>query len=122
MLGEDEDWLQEICSEMDPEDGRLTSRDREEAYRRRQADERFRAQQRFMAGADCGWTMLDGLGGFYCRRNGRTFRTVQDKDKRWSLFRVAGPEDKGALLGTYQGRRDATKALEKIAYGPEPQW
>ena len=24
MLGEDEDWLQEICSEMDPEDGRLT--------------------------------------------------------------------------------------------------
>lgn len=24
MLGEDEDWLQEICIEMDPEDGRLT--------------------------------------------------------------------------------------------------
>jgi hypothetical protein len=24
MLGEDEDWLQEVCSEMDPEDGRLT--------------------------------------------------------------------------------------------------
>jgi len=24
MLGEDEDWLQEICGEMDPEDGRLT--------------------------------------------------------------------------------------------------
>ena len=24
MLGEDEDWLQEICTEMDPEDGRLT--------------------------------------------------------------------------------------------------
>jgi hypothetical protein len=24
MLGEDEDWLHEICSEMDPEDGRLT--------------------------------------------------------------------------------------------------
>jgi hypothetical protein len=103
------------------EEDRLT-REREEAYRRRQADERLRAQQRFMAGADCGWTMLDGLGGFYCRRNGRTFRTEQDKDKRWSLFRVTGPEDKGALLGTYQGRRDANKALEKIAYGPEPQW
>jgi hypothetical protein len=24
MLGEDEDWLHEICIEMDPEDGRLT--------------------------------------------------------------------------------------------------
>jgi len=24
MLGEDEDWLHEICAEMDPEDGRLT--------------------------------------------------------------------------------------------------
>jgi len=24
MLGEDEDWLHEICNEMDPEDGRLT--------------------------------------------------------------------------------------------------
>ena len=24
MLGEDEDWLHEICTEMDPEDGRLT--------------------------------------------------------------------------------------------------
>src|SRR5664280_1268542 len=24
MLGEDEDWLQDICTEMDPENGRLT--------------------------------------------------------------------------------------------------
>lgn len=24
MLGEDEDWLHDICIEMDPEDGRLT--------------------------------------------------------------------------------------------------
>jgi hypothetical protein len=24
MLGEDENWLHEICTEMDPEDGRLT--------------------------------------------------------------------------------------------------
>jgi hypothetical protein len=26
ILGEDEDWLHEICSEMDPEDGRLSER------------------------------------------------------------------------------------------------
>jgi hypothetical protein len=97
-------------------------REREEARLRYQTEERLRAQQRFMAGADCGWTKLDGLNGFFCRRNGRIFRTAQDKDKRWSLFRVTGPEDTGAILGTYQGRRDANKALEKIAYGPEPQW
>jgi hypothetical protein len=24
MIGEDEEWLQNICTEMDPEDGRLT--------------------------------------------------------------------------------------------------
>jgi hypothetical protein len=29
--------------------------------------------------------------------------------------------DKGELLGTYQGRGDANKALAKIAYAPEPQ-
>jgi len=47
---------------------------------------------------------------------------VQGKDKRWSLYRVSAPEDAGTLLGSYQGRRDANKALEKIAYGPEPLW
>jgi len=31
-------------------------------------------------------------------------------------------EDVGVLLGTYQGRREASKALEKIAYEPEPHW
>ena len=98
------------------------SREREDAYRRHKDEERLRAQQRFQAGADCGWTKLEGLEGFYCRRNGRPFRVVQGKDKRWSLFRVMAPEDPGALLGTYKGRRDANKALEKIAYVSEPQW
>jgi hypothetical protein len=27
----------------------------------------------------------------------------------------------GELLGTYQGRGDANKALKKIAYAPEPR-
>ena len=110
-----------IQEHIELEEDRL-SREREETYRRHQAEERVRAQQRFQAGADCGWTKLEGLEGFYCRRNGRTFRVVQGKDKRWSLFRAMAPEDAGALLGTYQGRRDANKALEKIAYGSEPQW
>jgi integrase len=44
------------------------------------------------------------------------------KVKGLPRIRFTGPEDTGAVLGTYQGRRDANKALEKIAYGPEPQW
>lgn len=98
------------------------SREREEARLRYLAEERLRAQQRFMAGADCGWRKLDGLDGFFCRRNGRTYKATQGTDKRWSLFRVTEPEDKGAIVGTYQGRWDANKALERIAYGPEPAW
>jgi Zn-dependent peptidase ImmA (M78 family) len=30
-------------------------------------------------------------------------------------------EDSGDLLGTYQGRHDANKALQQIAYQPEPR-
>jgi hypothetical protein len=52
----------------------------------------------------------------------RAFRTARTKDNRWNLYRIAALEDAGVLLGTYQGRREASKALEKIAYEPEPQW
>src|SRR5580700_8181286 len=40
----------------------------------------------------------------------------------WPATIIARPEGTGAILGAYPGRRDVTKALEKIAYGPEPQW
>ncbi|WP_245454627.1 hypothetical protein [Bradyrhizobium sp. RP6] len=58
---------------------------------------------------------------FYCRRNGRVFRIVQGQDKRWTLYRVEEVSDRGEVLGSYQGRREANKALEKIAYAPEPR-
>jgi hypothetical protein len=97
-------------------------REREETYRRHQEEERIRLQQRFLAGADCGWTQIEKSEAFYCRRNGRAFRTARAKDRRWNLYRVTTVEDAGVLLGTYQGRREASKALEKIAYQPEPHW
>jgi hypothetical protein len=97
-------------------------REREETYRRHQEEERIRLQQRFLAGADCGWIQIEKSEAFYCRRNGRAFRTARSKDKRWNLYRIATLQDAGALLGTYQARREASKALEKIAYEPEPQW
>jgi hypothetical protein len=97
-------------------------RAQEETYRRRMEEERIRLQQRFLAGADCGWTQIEKSEEFYCRRNGLAFRIARAKDKRLQLYRIANLEDPGVLLGTYQGRREASKALEQIAYEPEPRW
>jgi len=91
-------------------------------YRRSQETERIRLQQRFLAGADSGWTKIENSKAFYCRRNGRAFRIAPTKDKRWILYRINDVADEGISLGTYQGRREATKALEKIAYEQEPRW
>lgn len=75
--------------------------------------------QRFLSGADCGWTSIEASEDLYRRRNGRTFRIVRAKDKRWKLFRVVMVGDSGILLGTYLGRGDANKALLQIAYQPD---
>lgn len=101
------------------EDDRLR-REQEESYRRWKEQERVKLEQRFLSGADCGWTRIDKSEAFYSRRNGRTFRIVQGKDKRWTLFRIKEIDDKGELLGLYQGRGDANKALKAIAYANEP--
>jgi len=95
-------------------------REQEERYRAQKEDERVKREQRFISGADCGWTRIDKSEAFFCRRNGRSFRTVQGKDKRWTLFRIGTVDDKGELLGVYQGRADANKALATIAYASEP--
>lgn len=101
------------------EDDRLR-REQEERYRRWKEEERIKLEQRFLSGADCGWTRIDKSEPFYSRRNGRTFRIVQGKDNRWMLYRIKEVYDKGELLGLYQGRRDANKALKTIAYANEP--
>jgi hypothetical protein len=97
--------------------------EREEAFRRHKDEEWVRLRQRFLAGADCGWTQIEkSTDVYFCRRNGRAYRVVRSKDKKWNLHRVETLEESGALIGTYQGRRDASKALDKIAYEPEPRW
>lgn len=106
---------------IEAEENRLTM-EREQSYRRAREQERIQAQQRFLSGADCGWTPIEGRRDLYCRRNGRSFRIFLDKNKRWKLFRVTDLEDVGVQIGSYQGRRDANKALEQIAYQPEPNW
>lgn len=96
--------------------------EQEARYRQFREEEKARVLGRFHAGADIGWTDIGRRGSIFSRRNGRLFRADQDKDKRWRLYRVEGTEDTGKNIGTYLTRRDATKAVEKIAYEPEPRW
>jgi hypothetical protein len=65
--------------------------EREEAYRQFKEEERVRREQRYLAGADCGWTQLQGLADFFCRRNGRAYRIERSKDNRWNLYRAEIP-------------------------------
>jgi len=94
-------------------------RERDENWRRVKEEQRIALERRFLSGADCGWTAIGKSHVLYCRRNGRAFRIVQGKDKRWALYRIKNTEDDGHQLGTYRGRGDANKALEEIAYAPE---
>lgn len=93
--------------------------EQDETYRLAREAEQLKRQQRFHSGADVGWTRIDSSNALYCRRNGRSFRIALGKDKRWKLFRIASQKDEGELLGAYGHRRDANKALDKIAYESE---
>jgi hypothetical protein len=61
---------------------------------------------------------------WFCRVNGRTYRLSPTKDNKWQLHRVhsTAEEEKGTVLGKYQRRGDATKAVGEMAYLPEPKW
>lgn len=96
--------------------------EREAKYRQSQQEERVRQEQMFMAGADTPWIKLGASKDLFCRKNGRSFRISQGRDKRWSLFRIANVDEPGKLVGVYGGRGDANKALKQIAYEPEPRW
>jgi hypothetical protein len=90
-------------------------------YRRQQEEAREALEQRYLSGADCKWTSIRGSKELYSRINGRTYRLTSTADKRLRLFRVASIEDKdGIPIGTYGSRREVTKALEQVAYEPEP--
>ena len=98
--------------------------EQEERYREWREEDRIAREQRLLSGADCKWTQLQKSPHWYCRANGRTYRLSPTKDKMWNLFRVNSTSDdeKGALIGKYQRRGDATKVVAQIAYQPEPKW
>jgi hypothetical protein len=101
--------------------------EQEERYRRASEEDRIAREQRLLSGADCKWTQLQKSQNWYCRTNGRTYRLspTKDKDKMWNLHRVNSTSDddeKGAFIGKYQRRGDATKVVAEMAYQPEPKW
>jgi hypothetical protein len=97
-------------------------REAEEAYRESQREEREALERRFLTGADCKWTPIGGSRALYVRKNGRAYKLSPTKDKRWELRRIKDVDDPGKELGIYGSRGDASKALTKLAYEPEPRW
>jgi hypothetical protein len=98
-------------------------REEREAWDRRREEERVALEQRFLSGADCKWTPVNGSSGVFCRINARTYRLSRGEDKMWKLQRIESVEDTGGgLIGTYRTRGDATKALGQVAFQPETRW
>ncbi len=107
--------LQEFA---EAEEERLDQEQRER-WKADQAAERQALERRFLTGADCKWTPLEGSKAVFLRKNGRAFRLSPSKDKRWTLHRIEEPTDAGELVGVYATRSAATKVIEKVAYDPE---
>jgi len=84
-------------------------REQAENYQRHSEAERLRRQQRFLSGADCGWTPIKEFDDLYCRRNGRAFRIARDQDKRCSVMRSIQPCDTLAHIGggVWQGKAES---------------
>jgi hypothetical protein len=96
--------------------------ERDAARRAQNEEERLALEQRLLSGADCKWTPLNKSAEVYCRTNGRTYRLARTGAKALELYRTKGLDDpQGLLIGTYQTRADATKAVAETAYAPEPR-
>lgn len=107
--------LQEFADE----ERRRLDHEHQEKWKAAQAAERLALERRFLSGADCKWTSLEGSKAVFMRRNGRAFRLSPTKEKRWELHRIEEPQHAGVLLGTYATRSAANKVIDKIAYEPE---
>jgi hypothetical protein len=91
-----------------------------EARQRQREEERVAREQRFLSGADCKWTPVNGSTEVYCRVNARAYRLSRGGDKTWKLVRIASVDDAhGVVIGSYGARSDATRALAQVAYQPE---
>lgn len=105
---------------IEEEEARL-ERERQVALETARRAEKAALEQRFISGADCKWTPVNGSKNLYCRINGRSYRLSSTPDKRWELHRVEWPEAEGIPVGRYATRGDVTKALAKVAFQPDFQ-
>jgi hypothetical protein len=98
--------------------------EREADFQRRREQEQTAREQRLLSGADCKWTQNRKSSLWYCRANARTHRLSPTPDKMWRLHRVhsVNDDEKGAEIGKYRRRGDATKVVAQIAYQPELLW
>ncbi len=106
---------------IEDEDIRMWKEHRERSEKRLE-ERKQAAQDRLNSGADCPWTQRPKSKHLYCRRNGRLYRlSPTNDDGRVRLFRVQQIDDdeRGDVLGLYQSRGDAAKAVKEIAYRPE---
>lgn len=87
--------------EAETERQRLALKD---AWRQRVQEEKDALERRFLSGADCKWTHVTGSRDLFTRKNGRAYRLMLNKDKRWDLFRIEAFKDTGNLVGTYGSR------------------
>jgi hypothetical protein len=95
------------------------NREKQAAWKASIQADKAALEQRYISGADCKWTPVQGSTNLYCRINGRSYRLSPTSDKRWDLHRIDTIDDKGVLVGRYAQRRDVTKVLAQVAYQPE---
>lgn len=108
--------LVRIRTFIDDEEARYYE-ERQLEYREKVAADKAALEARFLAGADCKWTPIQGSMTHYCRVNGRAFRLTKASDGRHELERIASHESKeGVLIGRYGRRGDATAAIKDVAY------
>lgn len=91
----------------------------ERRYKAEQEAKRRALENRFLAGADCPWTPIERSKMLFCRVNGRAYRLTPMEDGMWELYRIEGTDHAGIYVGRYRQRRDATTAVNKVAYGPD---
>ncbi|TKV77734.1 hypothetical protein FDV58_29470 [Bradyrhizobium elkanii] len=101
------------------EEERLRNEQRQQYEQWREKDRTAR-EQRLLSGADCKWTQLAKSPDWHCRTNGRLYRLSPTKEKMWNLYRANSVDSpNGSLIGKYQRRGDASKAVAQVAYQPD---
>jgi hypothetical protein len=89
------------------------SRERDETYRRNREAERLRLEEKFLSGADSGWTPVKRSVDLYCRRNGRALRISRGKTCVGSFTELIASEMPETSSGRTKAEATQTKRFNK---------